>query len=1084
MKNAYAELKSLLGLSPLWHDDLNPSLQKICHELIEWLAQNTHQQISSNQFWSIIRFTREHLSGNPQIKTGLLITIVRLLMDAIRQNSFSLLRCDSKTLVIQRTRELEQMRKIAECSGDGMLAQSIHRQIAQQFLISGDDSSTCDLLDQTITWLQHLSVLNLLQQAECIERLVLKDGLEPYENKLIQLVEALKHRSQNRRESMSNRCRMIHSAGLLELAADNWTSAGRQLNKAYNMALKSISSDVESSDDVNTAILTASSVMSFSLKMGNLSRAEEVYYQGKRLLTRNESKIQPLYRFVFRQNAAGFLYRVGDIQEAIRLYLKIDSEDSGGRLAGALGYCGVLSSKGLIQQGYGYQRRALRNHRQALNILEQTGNTGIQYGQTLVHLSTSLCRLGKHSDALAALNNAKSIFSRHHSVDNLIRTLLVEARTHNGQHQYDAAESCCEEAQDLLRKNGFEQDELHLRLQVVKIETLRGQGNHEQSDSLLMELEEMFNSHKRSFKFMHSRLSYSNEFRACFTDNLSQSRLSVVDRWNSALKILENDRADLFSDCLSYYVKIIDNKLAIPLYETFLELKAQYVKALQGSSRSASKKHIEKNREQIRDEMEDLLDRILSFETASSDYLFADSIDLERILEIINRNKNGDDICVSAYVLAEDCLNILVISTGQQSGTPRLNHYEIVAGSKFLSVEQLQENLSKLKTLIEEHRQAAHKLFSILDTIPPEIRPEDFDKFHQQYRDISRALKRRLRSPESLRDLIELSVYAMNLSFLLVKLNNLHPETRRRVKAIHKKDMFIFELLYDLLIRPINENLTDNTQLVAIVSEVMSRIPFEALKDKSVDAPFGYFIFPNRSVNYYRSPWLFTKVNQPFESPIDGDSDIQYLTLFSPLESATGSEPAAYNLERLMTPRLQKDRQVIVNWLKSHEATCEAFRQTGPGSHGIVVESHSTFDRLQPFLSRILFAGGEPLTAMDIFARYTFDVTSLMILVACESDQLYDADIKKVGVSVAEVLQAKGVEQIIAPMWTVEQRASRDLMRRFVEQSGEYSRAVDAFAAAQREHSLMRGAHPYFWAAFSFSGHIGGSNHIESIESA
>lgn len=258
-------------------------------------------------------------------------------------------------------------------------------------------------------------------------------------------------------------------------------------------------------------------------------------------------------------------------------------------------------------------------------------------------------------------------------------------------------------------------------------------------------------------------------------------------------------------------------------------------------------------------------------------------------------------------------------------------------------------------------------------------------------------------------------------------------------------------------------------EIVLFVSEILSRIPFEALIDRESASPRPYFTFPGRSFNYFRSPWLFYNVFSREKTPETQFSESTF-RVFTPLHPEPGEERDPFGIYTLADCNRDELKEELYQWFTSGKATRDKFTDESSSAGNILLESHCTFDRFQPFLSRLLFAGGEPLTIMDVFARHVFQVASLMIMIACESDQLYDSEIDRVGVSIAEAMLCKGVDRLVAPLWTVEQGAARRIIRKFSDHVNRGKRPIDALAEAQREEALIKSIHPYYWSSLKFSG--------------
>ncbi|MCD4655513.1 CHAT domain-containing protein, partial [bacterium] len=179
-------------------------------------------------------------------------------------------------------------------------------------------------------------------------------------------------------------------------------------------------------------------------------------------------------------------------------------------------------------------------------------------------------------------------------------------------------------------------------------------------------------------------------------------------------------------------------------------------------------------------------------------------------------------------------------------------------------------------------------------------------------------------------------------------------------------------------------------------------------------------------------------------------------------------------------------------WFPSTDATSDSFVEHAPNNTFVLLETHSTFDRYQPFLSRLLFAlssrtaavgstaqisrsPGTPMesfTIMDALAKLTFRMTELLILVSCESDRTHDFSLNQAGISISEAMLCKGVERVIATKWLVDPCFSRNFMKEFMDIMKIIQNPLIALAEMQR-NTARKKFHPGYWAAFSFSGKPG-----------
>ncbi|HPQ39183.1 MAG TPA: CHAT domain-containing protein [bacterium] len=1072
-----------------------------CHyaffEIAEHLISNASDSLSADELWKILDVTVTVCSRTAPDDPSPFIATIRACMDRFRRQS-AMPDPGGSGRAAERREILSAAADIMDRWGDPTAARGLIRRQADLMVQAGRFADAFDILDGTICWLRRLEVENLLFQAECLENSILQDGPDPWRVRKIAFVERLCVEAADRFGVIpeSFRARLYHSAALIHRACEETSTALDLLERSARLA--GIETDLDRSPgntaaDPDTRLMIISSWLQTVCAAGYLARADELFFLGRQLLMNHSGSISSRHRFTFRQNAAGYLYRIGNIREAERIYHRIDAEDGGGRAGGVSGYAAVLSSKALVFRKKGYIRRSERYHRKALDILQDTRKNSVSSARAMVHLATALMELDRAEEARSLLEQAMVLFDRKHLREDGARSRGILARCHRVLGNDHAALEAYDSALDRLSGNTLEDHELSVSLNYGRAGILARLNQPEQALETLHRAEKMFQRHKRRFRSLKSRMSYSKTHRSAIIDTLTLPGRPIESRWNTALQILENDRADLFADSLSYYIKALDDPRVNQLYLSFLDLQSRY---LGESSRAAGSTHANGSTrvadhtspagQPARDHLESLHQEIdaafkilFQNKTDAADFLTGHTISIDRLLAA------GSPDCANhryaAYILDTHQLHIFTAVPGDETREPVLGHIltgealDDAPGSLPLEFD-LSDRINQLRVVFEDTRRRIESRLDLLMRIDKTLRPVETENFLNQWQQLRRLFRRLNRRKHSLKLLVETSVYLINTSFLLIRICGLHPEFKKDIRHIHPSDRIAFETLFDLLIRPVETFYPPDARVILFVSEILSRVSFESLINPGKPLPEGYFVFPKRCFNYFRSPGLFSRVFQTAGKPSESRIPDHHptLTLFTPLEPDVTETVDAYRFQHLAEQASDSDRRAVFRWLAAREATRQAFETEAPQSDQLLVETHCTFDRIQPFLSRLLFAGGEPVTAMDIFARYTFEITALMILVACESDQIYDIDIENVGVSVAEAMLCKGIDRIVAPKWMIERRSARELIRRFVGFIGAGENPMEALAEAHRVQAAMRGLHPYFWAGVSFSGLPGG----------
>lgn len=1053
-------------------------------ELAEILQTRIDQQLHGDDFWKVLDIVvtvfNRAAPGDPSPH----VAVVRACTDRLRRQP-GLYVCRQSGDLFHRRDILTGAATLMQTWGDITAARGLLRQQAELLVRGGHFPDAFTVLDNTVQWLRHLTVQNLLYQAECLEKSIQQDGMDAWRIEKITFLERLCAEAADRFRQIPRayRARLYHSAALIHRACNETVPALELLEQSARIAGIEIDRREERPSeppvDLDTRMMILSSWLQTTCAAGHLARADELFFLGQQILAHHAGEVMPIHRFTFRQNAAGYLYRIGNIREAERMYRRIDAEDAGGRIGGRAGHAAVLSSKALIYRKQGYLRRSERYHRKALEMLQGIRRDSAPAARAQVHLATAQMDLGQYDDARKLLEQATAVFIRNNMLEDCARSRGILARCHAARGHDEAALNTYAAALKTLDQHAPDGHELEVSLSFGQADTLARLNRPADALESLEKADRAFHQQKWRFRYLRARMNYSRTHRPALIRSLTIPGRSMESRWNSALRILENDRADLFADSLSYYVKALDDPKVHQLYLSFLELQSQYLHR----SGNAVNRSADGPDNLLQTEIDNAFKILFRKDVDASGFITGHDITVKHLLDTVS--ENFADHRIAACILDTQRLHIFTAVPDRSGGKPCLDHittgFQTESGNDrsgtFIPLDfNLEERMQKIRAATETIREHIREKLELLQQLDSELRPPETEHFQNQWRQLRRLSRRNRRKTMTLRTLVESSVYLINFSFLLIRICGLHPEFRGTLRRIHPVDRVAFETLFDILIRPVNSFYPPDARVVLFVSELLSRVSFESLIDSRKALPEGYFVFPDRSFNYFRSPGLCSRVLRDTGSRSNPDFEDRssMLTLFTPLEPDVTETADAYQLSQLAKQTSADDRKVVFRWLRSRQATRKAFEIEAPRSNQLLVESHCTFDRIQPFLSRLLFAGGEPVTAMDIFARYTFDITALMILVACESDQIYDIDIENVGVSVAEAMLCKGIDRIVAPKWMIERRTARELIRQFVTFIGSGEKPVDALSNAHRAQAKIRGLHPYYWAGFSFSGRPAG----------
>jgi len=1017
--------------------------------------------ISSLLFWWLMELAAEGSQILKKVDPGADIELIRSCTDHLRRSPEILVAGIQSGLNPRLLAKiLSHISAILDDWGDPVAAGGLMRRQADILAAQGRYTQANLVIANTVGWLKKLEILNILQQGEYLElgmenpawkdRRVARD-----EYVQLALFEA------SRPDDLipiQLRAALYHSAARILLADRQMVKADAIMSRAWKFAADSDHSD--------TRLMIIGSHLNLCCRWGHLAKAGEMYLLGQRIIRQNNSVI-PLHRFNFQQNAAGYLYRIGNFPEADRIYRSMFLRDREFIEMDPVRFASVLTSRGLVFRRKGYLRRAEHYHRRAVELLKHNLKAASQLAAAKVHLASTLVALRRFETVPALLDSAGVVFRDKQLLEDYARTMHVMSRYHLHLDQMDLAEKTYREAIKYLSRECDESHDLFITLGFGLAETLsRRPGEETEAITEYRKAETLFLDHRARFQFMRSRLDYSNLYRAALIRNLHIPGRRNGEIWNGVLRVLENDRADLFADSMSYLVQRLNDPLINELYLSFLDLQQMYIDT--GTCVDPA-------------DLNEKLNEIFAVDKDRTMYSFlsGQTARLNSVLTEYLPYEGKTSTCFAAFVLDGDSLNICIADPRNRKGERTVliireeSGYRVVTQMSDGTTDSQQleldipEKLLEIRTITKRFIRDADTVMAAIKSLPPALLNENFAGLEKSLRRLKRQIRKSRRLVPGIRVIVEACIQLMGLSHLLLKICSIHLQFHPWRKKIHKRDRVLYEILYDLLIRPVETAFKPEQDIILFVSELLSRIPFEALMDSKKDQP--YFIFPARTFNYFRSPWLFNHIFSRVSESGNNDSN-NILSLFTPLTPELSELRDPYKFYSLIEDGSALSDQAVYRWFKEREASKKTFSKEAPGSSAVLLEAHCMFDRDLPFLSRLMFADGEPLTVLDVFTQYVFDVTGLMVLVACESDQMYDAEVENVGVSIAEAMLCKGVKRMVAPMWTIEKNTAKRVVRKFVDRIKENRRPVQALAEAQREEAVLKSIHPYYWASLKFSG--------------
>jgi CHAT domain-containing protein/Flp pilus assembly protein TadD len=285
------------------------------------------------------------------------------------------------------------------------------------------------------------------------------------------------------------------------------------------------------------------------------------------------------------------------------------------------------------------------------------------------------------------------------------------------------------------------------------------------------------------------------------------------------------------------------------------------------------------------------------------------------------------------------------------------------------------------------------------------------------------------------------------------------------------RDTRSLQALYDVLLRPAFAHVRQADHLVVVPDGALHRVPFAALirrEDRRyLLEEFAVQVVPSLTV-LARATARATRISAADTALVIGNptlaaEDRQFVADL-PEAAAEAKEVASF--------------YPAATLLLAQQATKARFLDDVAGAAVVHFAGHAIANERDPRLSRFLLAGDDPaersLFASEIAAR-ALPRTQVVVLAACRTN---DGRIRRgEGVfSLARPFLAAGVPVVLASLWDVDDRASRQLLVAFHRALREAPSAAEALRRAQMR--LMADTNPYMQGPSAWGGFvvIGGLN--------
>ncbi len=285
--------------------------------------------------------------------------------------------------------------------------------------------------------------------------------------------------------------------------------------------------------------------------------------------------------------------------------------------------------------------------------------------------------------------------------------------------------------------------------------------------------------------------------------------------------------------------------------------------------------------------------------------------------------------------------------------------------------------------------------------------------------------------------------------------------------------------LYDLLLKPAEQQLKGKTSLCIVPDGVLWDLPFQALEPRD-----GHYLLEDYSISYAPSLSVLREMSAKKESDTGSKSLLAFGNPTMPSDIAANIK-TAYRGETLgPLPDAELEVGALKNiWglsssrvLIGPSASKTAFRSEAPKYDIIHLATHGILDDASPMYSRLVMARAtnDPNDDGLLEAREIMQLTlhaDLVVLSACQTARgRFGAGEGMIGMSWAFFVA--GVPTMVASQWKVDSASTAKLMVDFHKRlRGDAATSPQTKATALQQAALTlmkdpRYRHPYFWAGF------------------
>jgi len=268
--------------------------------------------------------------------------------------------------------------------------------------------------------------------------------------------------------------------------------------------------------------------------------------------------------------------------------------------------------------------------------------------------------------------------------------------------------------------------------------------------------------------------------------------------------------------------------------------------------------------------------------------------------------------------------------------------------------------------------------------------------------------------------------------------------------------------LYEILIKPVEQELAGNKHLVVVPHGMLHYLPFQALQ-----SPDGKYLIESYTVSYLPSASVLKFAREKNRG--------NHANLFAVANPKTDLSPLpAAELEAREVSALFNRKEVLLG----QGATETKFKSEAPRYDMLLFSTHGEMIESAPLESNLRFTP-TPEDDGKLKVSEIFDMevkANLVTLSACETGLVrgtkggFPQGDDLVGLSRAFI--HAGAPSVVASLWKVSDEATVEMMRSFYRnlQSMPKAEALQHAQLGLAKASAMTSSHPYFWAPFILVG--------------